>query len=793
MKFPPHPTIAALRTLLALASLSLAPCTVRSMSPDATPVSLPLYFETSTADSGFQFIARGQTRAVQIAPGRAMVSLVKSSGRLSRHEVAGQTVRGHSVSFDFQNTNPEARLTGLDELPGRINYLIGNDPAGWRRNLSTFQKIRTRDIYRGIDLIYYGNQDRLEYDFVVAPGADPGVIAFRVSGADRLRVDELGDLVMTLGGDTLRQLKPVAWQVIGGRQELVSAAFRLRGNEVTFDLGKYDRTRELVIDPILNYVRYFNGSASDTCWDIALTTNGSAGFLLVAGETLSANLPATPGAFTNQFAGGSAIGGDAFVAKVDLNRTTSNLVWLTYLGGITHDAAVSVATDAVGDAYITGYTGSTNFPVAGTLGTNLNGGLRTTPTVQNVDAFVAKLSASGSNLLYSMYLGGTGADQGFSIAVSPAGVAYVTGFTTSTNFPNTTAFYTNSFATFDAFVTAISSDGQSYQYSFPYGGTDTDQAEAIQLGDSGYAYVCGYSRSPNFPITTNIAWQPKLNQITNLSAVADAFLLKVSPTGTVTYSSFLGGNQDDIAYNLTLDDSEGVLICGRTGSTNFFITSTNLPRGVSSTNAAGDIFVTRFDASLTNVVFSTVFGGAGVDEAWDISLDSAGRIVLVGDTVSTNLPRTNFFNFLLGVNSGGSDSFVARLKPSGDSIDFLGYLGGSGNDLAYALQLDASDNIYFAGQNGSANFPGAPPLGGTADGFIMKILSETPRLAISQIGGNVELSWAAFNPEYQLQTALRLPPTNSWTTVTGQMILGNRHVIQLAPTNDAAFFRLRFQ
>jgi len=780
---------ASLRLLVALAVGGLGTRSFAERVEAARPafLNLPLYFEANHGQTGgeFEFIARGQTRSVQLAPQRALVSLVKvarNSG--DRRGIAEPgNVSGHSVGFEFIGANPHAHLSGEGELPGRINYFLGSDPSGWQRSLSTFVRVRAPQIYPGVDLVYYGNQERLEYDFVVQPGARPESIAFRVSGANKMRVDANGDLVITLGSEEVRQFKPVAYQDIAGVRRGVRASYRLRGQTVSFELGAFDRTQPLVIDPIFSVLTYFSGSAADIAWDVAFQTDGTNGYLFVAGETLSANLPATVGAFTNKYAGGSAFGGDAFVAKLNLNQTTSNLVFLTYLGGRSHDGALSLAVDGTGNAFITGYTASTNFPVVGSLRTNLNGGVFTTPTVQNKDAFVTKLSASGSNLVYSAYLGGSGADEGFGIAVNATGVAYVTGYTESTNFPVVNSPFTNQVVGDDAFVTRISADGQSFGYSFPFGGFGTDRGEGIVADASGNAYVCGFTRSFNFPITTNVAFQLLANQQTNTTTVADAFLLKVSPAGSVEYSSFLGGWRDDIAFNVALDVTGDLYLCGATASTNFVVTATNIHSGLTSNSIATDAFITKFDPTLTNVIYSVIFGGGGTDEARDLTVDSLGRANVVGDTFSASISATNTAGFLSATNLGGNDIMIGRLNAAGTAFDYLGFLGNTGADQGFAIKLDSSDNVYFVGQT--------TELGGTSDGFVGKILNE-PSLAVAADSGNVVLSWPAFAPEFRLLTATNLPPTNGWVAVSNSpVVVSGRHTVTLPSTNDAAFFRLR--
>jgi hypothetical protein len=762
--------------------------------PRRTFLNLPLYFEPADpAGTGeFQFVARGQSRSVQLSAQRAVVSLQRvnrpESGR--RGLAAEATVSGHTVAFDFIGANPHARMVGEAMLPGQINYFLGNQPAAWRRAITPFARVRAGEVYPGVDLVYYGNQERLEYDFILQPGADPDRIAFRITGADGVRVDAAGELVLTLGREEIRQLRPVAYQTIRGVRREVAAGYRLHGHTVSFALGDYDRTQPLVIDPILRYVTFFNGSGSDVAWDVAVQNGGTNGFLFVAGETLSANLPATPGAFSNQLAGVSSIGGDAFVAKLDLGLFSSNLVYLTYLGGVSHDGAFSLATDESGNAYLTGYTASTNFPIVGNLCTNLNGGVRTTPTLQQIDAFVTKLSPDGSSLIYSTFLGGEDVDEGFGISVDAAGAAYVTGFTQSTNFPLANLAVTNRGFGSDVFVTRINPDGQSFGYSLQFGGSDTDRGEGIIVDAAGQAFVAGFTRSADFPITTNIAFQVNHNTLTNLTALADAFLLRVSPAGEVAYASYLGGTRDDLGFNVTLDAVGNVYVCGSTTSTNFVDTAPGIPGGVLTNSAIADVFVTKFDPSLTNLVYSVVFGGTAKDEAWDVAVDALGRAYLVGDSFSLGMPVTNYQGFLSATNAGSSDAFLGRLNAAGTALDYLGYLGGKSGDLAYALKLDAGGNVYFVGQTASANFPGAPALGGTSDGFVAKVF-DVPVLEIAAAAGEVSLSWPAFAPELILQSTRNLPATNFWElVVAAPPVIGNRHTVTLSPTNAATFFRL---
>jgi hypothetical protein len=367
---------------------------------------------------------------------------------------AGSAVHPTSVSsramrMTFVDANPHARVAGDGELPGKVNYLIGNDPAQWQKGVSLFTRVRVEHLYAGVSLVYYGNAQRLEFDFQVAPQADPAAIAIRFEGPEKIRVDEHGDLVLSLGQDEIRQPKPTIYQDVRGVRKEVSGDYQLTDQRtVTFKIGDYDHALPLVIDPVLSYSTYFGGSDSDTAWGVAVDANG---FVYVAGETLSANLP-TPGGFqtTN---GGHNVFGDAFVAKFD--NTATSLVYMTYLGGNADDFALALALDGAGNAYLTGYTDSTNFPLISAIYTNLSGSNYSEVSIAPTDAFVAKLDPSGSNLVYSTYLGGNGIDLGIGIAVDAAGNACVVGYTESTNFPTVSALYNNYRGFGDAFAAKI--------------------------------------------------------------------------------------------------------------------------------------------------------------------------------------------------------------------------------------------------------------------------------------------------------------------------------------------------
>jgi hypothetical protein len=766
---------------------------------------LPFYFEASRNPAGDieSFVARGRGCNFFVAPTEAVLMLAKydSPPAVSRADRGaagrGNAARTRALRFEFLGTAARAVLRGQGELPGRVNYLLGNDPAQWRTGLSLFTQARVEQLYPGVDLVYYGNTRRLEYDFIVAPGADPRAIAIRFTGADQIRLDAQGDLVFTLGREEIRQPKPRLYQTVAGARKEIAGGYQLTGGDtVAFGVGEYNRGRPLVIDPVLSYATFFGGTGSDIGWDLALDTNG---FIYVAGETMSAGL-ATPGAFQTTNRLGTQFGGDAFVARFD--NLATNLSYLTYLGGNGDDAALALTVDGAGNAFLTGFTSSTNFPLASALRATLGGTNDPTFGVYPLDAFVTELNSNGSALVFSTYLGGSADDEGIGIALDPAGDIYVTGFTDSTNFPTAGGARTNYVGGRDAFVTKLAPGGSAFVYSFYLGGTNVDNGEGIAADAAGNAYVTGFTSSTNFPITNAV--QPFLNHpaagaSNHLAGASDAFLTKISPDGgALVYSTFLGGARDDIGFRLTLDAATNVIVAGSALSSDFPTvpaSNTNLLKSVTNANLLPDVFVAKLAAAGTNWIYAVVFGGANRDEAWDVAVDPAGNAHLAGVTYSTNFPTAGAAGFLRATNAGGADAFVAVLNHSGTALLRSAYLGGSSNDFAYGIEVDAAGNDYLVGRTASTNFPtvaaGQTVFGGTNDAFLAKIVVE-PTLTATAAGDNVVLAWPAFAPEFVLQAKPDLAVSHGWSNVAVAPVLdAGRHTVTLGATNDALFFRLR--
>jgi hypothetical protein len=644
----------------------------------------PLYFEGNAGQDGDAgtFIARGADCGVRLAPTGAEIIFGGA---------ADQTAR--SVRLVLAGANPAAKMTGRDPMPARANYLIGNEPAKWRTGVPLFSRVQVEEVYPGVQMVYYANHSaQLEYDFLVQPRALPGQIRFRIGGADQVRVDAAGNLALKIGGDEIRQHKPVAYQESGGARREIPASYHLNADgTVGFALAAYDHQLPLVIDPVLDFLTYMGGKKVDIGWSIAL--DGSQN-VYIAGETLSTGLLTTNAIVfgtTNfmKFRGGNNAFGDAFVAKYD---NSGALQFLTYLGGKTDDGALGIAYDSVNNAvWVTGFTDSTNFPLQNPIRSQLTGPDKNAKRIFPVDAFIAKLDASGENLLFSTYFGGESIDEGVGIAVDANGFVYVTGLTSSTNLtgmlPN--AFQSIHGGRFDAFVTKLTNSGPNIYtnaYTTFFGGTNVDFGVSIAADSRQDAWITGVTFSTNFFTTNAIqlaygffpdghtfdSLNTETNPKHNISARSDAFVAEISPDGTtVPFSTLLGGSNDDVGEHITIDMSDNVYVTGYTFSRDFptnviTVPTTNTVTVVTtnaetmapetntfgpadfvfpniSTNFASHVFVTELTNSTPAyaLAFSTQFGGRFADQGMGIAVDGKGLIYVTGSVSSTNFFSTN--------------------------------------------------------------------------------------------------------------------------------------------------------
>jgi hypothetical protein len=718
-----------LSTKLAGLALGLVTLTASAQTA-ATFGDLPLYFEAGAQN---QFLARGRDAAFSVSPAGAEFALRENSSAAAR-----------SVQMQFLGANSRAQISGENELPGKINYLNGNDPAQWRSGVPTFSKVRVGEIYPGINLVYYGSQRQLEYDFTIAAGANPDSIAIHFDGADKISVNTQGGLVLKLGDREILQPKPVVYQTVDGARKEISGGYKiLDAHDVAFAVGNYDRAQPLVIDPVLGYSTYFGGTLAETAWTVAVNTNDNS--VYVGGQTLSLIAMkkgppfSTPGALQENFGGGK-ITGDGFVARFD--STGTNLIFLTYLGGALDDLVSGIALDAAGHVFLTGFTDSSNFPVVNALYPHITGQFNKIAKAYPADIFVAELNTNGASLVYSTYFGGEWNNSANAIAVDSADNVYIAGTTGSTNFPVVNALQNHLAGTNNAFVAEIGAGGSPLVFSTYLGGTNFDVAEGIAVDVNNNILVCGFTDSTNFPTVNaaqpllNVGAQPKKQKD---GFPDDAFIAKLAPSGgSLLYSTFLGSSNEDIAYRIACDSGGNAYVTGFSASPEFTNTvSTNLAglyshggKNNNNNSSDNDVFLTKFDPSGA-IVYSALFGGKGSDTGYGIGLDAANDIFIAGATTSTDFPTNNATadGAFRNKNSGATDIFVTAFSASPTNLTALlysGYLGGKKNDFAYNLAVDATGNAYVAGQTESKNFPLTnafqPFLNGKSDAILTKIM-----------------------------------------------------------------------
>jgi len=512
---------------------------------------LPLSFEVNQGqtDERVKFLARGPGYTFFMTPTETVLSLRTEASGLRTE--SPRAMRRAVVRMKVVGANAEAKLVGLDELPGKSNYFIGNDPKKWRTGIPHYGKVRYQEVYPGVDLVFYGNPRQLEYDFVVSPGADPQTITLAFEGADKLEIDAEGNLILHVSGGHLIQRSPIIHQEISGMRQAITGHYVLRDTDrVGVHVASYDRARPLIIDPVLVYSTFLGGNVSDIGRAIAVDATGNA---YVTGSTNSstATFPTTVGAFDTAQNGGL----DAFVTK--LNAAGSALVYSTVLGGSGDDQGFGIAVDGTNRAYVTGVTDSgagTPFPtIAGSFDTTGNGA---------TDAFVTRLDNAGATLEYSTFLGSNAADQGNGIAVDAANRAYVTGVTDSgagTPFPTIAgSFDTTGNGATDAFVTRLDNAGATLEYSTFLGSNAADQGNGIAVDGVGNAYITGDTSSADFP-TAGSPFQAAL------SIAPDAFVTKLNATGTaLIYSTYLGGTGSDTGHGIAVDPLDNAYVTGET-------------------------------------------------------------------------------------------------------------------------------------------------------------------------------------------------------------------------------------
>ena len=704
--------------------LPLAPHATQAASPEAqiaggtaTRVAygqLPLSFEPNLgqADPAVRYLAHGRGFTLFLTTTGAVLA----SGPLAHAvhaAVPGQQAGPHLtqargapdlVHLTLAGASSRPIMEGRDRLPGTVNYFIGNNPQHWHTAIPTYARVVYRNVYPGIDQVWYGQGGRLEYDFVVRPGADPTAIRLQAPGA-ALTLGRAGSLAIHVAAGVLVQEAPRIYQYGPQGKRRIAGQYRLGGaGQVRLVVAPYVHRGFLLIDPVLSYSTYLGGTNDESGSGIAVDAQGDA---YVTGSTASTDFPTTRGALQT----GSDAGSAAFVSRLNPAGTAS--IYTTYLGGTGSSVGAHIALDGAGNAYVVGSTTGDDFPTTpGALQPTSAGGS---------DAFVAKLNRTGTALLYATLLGGKNDDHGSGIAVDGAGNAAVTGDTTSADFPTTPgvvqATYGGGGEPFgDAFVARLNGSGTALMYATFLGGSGNDSGTAVTVDADASVYVAGETSSSDFPTTSGAAQPVQAGSY-------NAFIAKLNGSGSaLQYATYLGGSASDAATGIAVDASGSAYVTGTTSSADFPVTS-----GAVQTTKGGpaypwDAFVAKLDPAGATFVYATFLGGSGDDHAYDIAVDDLGQAYVVGNTFSPDFLGTPAVKL-----AGGYDAFIAKLDVTGSTLLYGTYVGSPGSDGGFGIALDRADNAYITGNTDSSAFPLTagglqPQRSGGQDAFVARVV-----------------------------------------------------------------------
>lgn len=666
--------------------------------PDISPVSskkssekkfsIPLFFESNVgqAPSSARFVSHGRGYSLSLTPSEAAFALRPSRSadqeRRVRSEAPASDAR-NILRMQFVGSDPDAEMIGSQPMPGKVHYLKGKDPEQWHKNIPLYSQVRYENIYPDIDLVFYGTSEeekQLEYDFVVRPGADPGKICLDFKGAEKLSIDENGQLILHMAdGGRIFQKVPTIYQESDGQRQPVAGSYKLEDhNRVTFQLAGYDPDKTLVIDPVLVYSTYLGGDDHDGGRGVAVDSSGN---VYMTGWTDSFDFSFPVDGY---YAGSDR---DVFVAA--FNSDGSQLLYYSIIGGEDMEHGRSIAVDSRDNAYVTGWTDSSEFPVISPFQNVRYGGR---------DAFVFKLSSDGSLLIYSTYLGGDLDDEAYSVVVDTRGNASVTGYTLSRNFPVFRAYQDRLDDDQDVFVTKFDDRGSDILYSTYIGGEDNEVGRGIAQDSSGLLYITGSTYSSDYPV---------LNPFMHNTEEEDAFITKINPDqkedASLLYSTYLGGRDEDRAEWIAVDNSGTVYVTGGTGSTDFPVANAYDGNHSGST----DVFVTKLSTITLGpsaLFYSTFLGGSAVDVGRGIALDGSGNIYVTGGTESNDFPVKDAID---SNRDGNTEVFVSMLNPflkGRTSLVYSTYLGDDRYDEAFGIALDNKKDVYVVGETSSSNF-----------------------------------------------------------------------------------------
>jgi len=691
---------------------------------------LPLTFELNEGQSYPQvrFLSRSQGYTAFLTTGGMTLSLrtrgvaaIAVAGDLPAAPSSSQPTSA-TLQFALVGAVANPVVVGEDPQPGRVNYFMGNDPAKWHTNVPTYAKVRYKNVYPGIDLVYYGSNRQLEYDFEIQPGADPNKIQFAIQGARQIDLDAEGNLVLTTANGELHFQSPSVYQESNGRKTAVSGGYVVKDpTHIGFQIAHYDSSQSLVIDPVLVYSTYLGGSGTDQPYGIAVDSSGS---VYVAGCTDSANFPlATLGSLPGNTY-------HVFVAKLDASG--SNLVYADYIGGNSQDCGIALVLDNAKNVYVTGATQSSNFPIVKPYQAQQPG---------PYSGFLTRVSADGSSLLYSTYLGGNTLDQPTSVAIDGLGQVHVAGYTQSQNFPVANAYQATVSANQGGiygdygFLTKFSPDGSSLVYSTYFSGNSNvvqdcgvpcwpspyNVVNAVAVDANGNAYLSGVTNTYNFPSTAGA-------YSTTNSTQQDAtigFVSKFSSVGSLAYSTYFFGSSGAPVWisAIAVDGSGSAYVTGTGQSDGTFpITSTSICDPGTYGFGCSYAFVTRFDPTGSSLLYSTFLGPNNYASPQAIALDGSDNAYVLATALSGLLQTNN----AIELYTSKSDLLLVEIDPAATTQLFSTYLGGSGNDSPAGVALDLAGNIYVAGSSNSTDFPVTPAAfqgipGGNTDAVLVKI------------------------------------------------------------------------
>ncbi len=742
---------------------------------------LPLSFEANRGqmDPHVKFLSRGSTYSVFLTSGGMTLALhpsavppvqnasINSGAPISiaprantlgfstqlRHPKRDSKAAPVSLTINLVGAAANPKVVGENPLPTKVNYFIGRDPNKWQTNIQTYARVRYRNVYPGIDLLYYGNNRQVEYDFVVAPGADANKIQFSVKGADTLGVDSQGNLVLTKGTSRMLFQAPGIFQEQHGARVQVSGGYSLKDStHVGFTVSPHDNARALVIDPVLVYSTFVGGSGDDEGSAIAVDAGGNA---YITGTTDSPDFPLpTLGSFTSTQT-------RIFLAKLDASGST--LLFADYFGGSSGDDwPMGIALDSLGNAYVTGSATSADFPVLNAYQASMSG---------NQDAFLTKFSADGSSIIYSTYLGGTNTDYSNAVAVDRNGEAVVAGMTYSQDFPVANAYQSSVSASqygywgTYGFVTKFSADGSSLVYSSYLGGSNvvgnypcisyecapSSGINAVSVDTSGNAYVTGSTANSDFPVTQGAY----MTTYPGAYPSVIGFVSKFTGSGVIGYSTYLGGTGFNYLVAIAVDSSGSAYVTGwDDGNDNFPVTSTAICDP--STQFCNGATLTKLDSTGSSLIYSTYLGANNGMAGDAIQVDASGDAFIVGHSYSSQF---SLVNPIQGY-AGDADVVVVEIDPAATTQLFASFLGGGQWDVGNGMALDSSGAIYIVGTTSSSDFPTKSAYqaswGGLDDTFITKIGPDA----------SADVGTASISPSSLTFTAAAVGTTSVAQTIT---------------------------